>query len=51
MVEALLTGDRQAAKYALQLDPLTAAVCSPAEISALFDEMWAAEAEYLQPFN
>lgn len=51
VVEALLTGDRQAAKYALQLDPLTAAVCSHAEISALFDEMWAAEAEYLQPFS
>lgn len=51
VVEALLNGDRQAAKYALQLDPLTAAVCSPEEISALFDEMWEAEAEYLQGFR
>lgn len=51
VVDALLHGDRQAAKYALQLDPLTAAVCSPAEISAMFDEMWEAEAEYLQAFS
>ena len=50
VVEALLTHDRQAAKYALLLDPLTAAVCSPAEIDALFEEMWAAERASLQPF-
>jgi alpha-galactosidase len=50
MVEALLTHDKQAARYALLLDPLTAAVCSPAEISALFDEMWEAERTYLEPF-
>jgi alpha-galactosidase len=47
VVEALLRGDRQAARYALLLDPLTAAACSPAEIDALFDEMWTAEEEYL----
>ena len=29
------------------LDPLTAAVCSPAEIRAMFDEMAAAQADYL----
>jgi alpha-galactosidase len=51
MVEALLTGDRQAAKYALQLDPLTAAVCSPAAVSALFDEMWEVQAPYLLAFR
>ena len=39
------------ARYALLLDPLTAAVCAPAEISALFDEMWQAEHAYLQPFE
>lgn len=50
MSEALLTHNKEAARYALLLDPLTAAVCSPAEISALFDEMWEAEREYLQPF-
>ncbi|HZR39265.1 MAG TPA: alpha-galactosidase [Ktedonobacteraceae bacterium] len=51
MSEALLTHNKEAARYALLLDPLTAAVCSPAEISAMFDEMWEAEREYLQPFK
>ncbi len=51
MYEALLTRNKEAARYALLLDPLSAAVCSPAEISALFDEMWEAEREYLQPFD
>jgi len=51
MCEALLTKNKEAARYALLLDPLTAAVCSPAEISAMFDEMWEAEQEYLQPFE
>lgn len=46
-LEAVLHKSRQAAKYALLLDPLTAAVCSPAEIDALFEEMWAAQADYL----
>ncbi|HTK09579.1 MAG TPA: alpha-galactosidase [Ktedonobacteraceae bacterium] len=47
MSEALLNRDKEAARYALLLDPLSAAVCSPAEISSLFDEMWEAEREYL----
>jgi alpha-galactosidase len=51
MREALLTRNKEAARYALLLDPLSAAVCSPAEISALFDEMWEAERQYLQPFE
>ncbi len=51
MREALLTLNKEAARYALLLDPLSAAVCSPAEISALFDEMWEAERDYLQPFD
>src|SRR6266567_4024193 len=51
MCEALLTRSKEAARYALLLDPLTAAVCSPAEISNLFDEMWEAEKEYLRPFE
>ena len=51
MVDALLHRDKQAARYALLLDPLSAAVCSPAELSALFDEMWEAEREYLQAFE
>jgi alpha-galactosidase len=51
MCEALLTRNKEAARYALLLDPLSAAVCSPAEISALFDEMWEAQREYLQFFE
>lgn len=39
MCEALLTREKEAARYALLLNPLTAAVCSPVEISTLFDEM------------
>ena len=44
---AVLEGSREAAFYALMLDPLTAAVCSPAEIRQMFDEMAAVEAPYL----
>jgi alpha-galactosidase len=50
VVEALLERDRQKAKYALMLDPLTAAVCSLEEIDRLFDEMWEAEKESLTAF-
>ncbi len=51
MCDALLNREKEAARYALMLDPLTAAVCSPAEISALFDEMWEAQLPYLQYFE
>jgi alpha-galactosidase len=50
VVEALLERDRQKAKYALMLDPLTAAVCSLDEIDRLFEEMWQAEKESLRAF-
>lgn len=50
MCDALLNRDKEAARYALMLDPLTAAVCSPAEISAMFDEMWEAQRSYLHYF-
>jgi alpha-galactosidase len=50
VVQALLERDRQKAKYALMLDPLTAAVCSLDEIDRLFEEMWQAERESLQGF-
>src|SRR6266567_330608 len=51
VVQALLERDRQKAKYALMLDPLTAAVCSLEEIDRLFDAMWDAEKEFLEPFD
>ncbi len=47
VVNAVLEQDRQAAFYALMLDPLTAAVCSPEEIRQMFDEMASVEADYL----
>jgi alpha-galactosidase len=51
VVEALLERDREKARLALMLDPLTAAVCSLEEISRMFDEMWAAERPYLTAFE
>jgi alpha-galactosidase len=51
MVQALLERDRTKARYALMLDPLTAAVCSLEEIDRLFDEMWDAERESLPAFD
>jgi alpha-galactosidase len=51
VVEALLERDRGRAKYALMLDPLTAAVCSLEEIDRLFDEMWESEKESLTAFG
>lgn len=51
MVEAVLERDRRAALRALLLDPLTAAVCSPQEITSMFDEMWQAEKDDLAAFE
>ena len=51
VVQALLERDRQKAKYALMLDPLTAAVCSLEEIDRLFEEMWVAERASLTAFD
>jgi alpha-galactosidase len=51
VVDALLKRDRQAALYALMLDPLTAAVCSLEEIERMFKEMWEAQRPYLRTFE
>lgn len=51
VVDALLERDRGKAKYALMLDPLSAAVCSLEEIDRLFEEMWQAERESLAYFD
>lgn len=51
VVEALLERSKQKAKYALMLDPLTAAVCSLDEIDRLFEEMWTAERASLTAFD
>jgi alpha-galactosidase len=49
--EACLHKSREAAVQALMLDPLTAAVCAPAEIRAMADEMFAVQADYLPGFR
>ncbi len=41
----------ETARQALLLDPLTAAVCSPAEIGAMFNKMVEAEREFLPGFE
>ncbi len=46
-VQAFLEKDRRKAYQAVLLDPLTAAVCTPAEVQRMFDEMCAAEAEWI----
>ncbi|MGA2975370.1 MAG: alpha-galactosidase [Spirochaetia bacterium] len=51
MVAAVLDRDARAARRALLLDPLSAAVCSPEEIGSLFDEMWQAERQDLAWFE
>ena len=44
---AAIEQDKEAAMHALMLDPLTAAVCCPAEIRQMAEELFAAEAKYL----
>lgn len=43
--------DRESAFHAIALDPLTSAKLSLAEIRNMFDEMWAANEEYLESFS
>jgi len=47
---AVLEENREAAVHALMVDPLTAAVCSLAEIRDMFDEMVTIQQEYLPDF-
>jgi alpha-galactosidase len=49
-VTAVLEKDPEAAVHALMMDPLTAAACSLAEIRQMFDEMAAAQRDYLPDF-
>ena len=50
VAKAVLEQNREAAFHALALDPLTAAVCSLAEIRQMFDEMAEVQREYLPEF-
>src|SRR3984885_6351371 len=47
IVEAALTGSKEAVYHAVMLDPLTAAVCTLPQIRELVDKMLAAEAQWL----
>ncbi|WP_018750241.1 alpha-glucosidase/alpha-galactosidase [Paenibacillus sanguinis] len=42
-VEAVRQGDKEMARHALMVDPLTAAVCSLEEIGQMFEELYEAE--------
>ena len=46
-VQAFLEKDRRKAYHALLLDPVTAAICTPAQIKSLFDEMCAALRDWI----
>jgi alpha-galactosidase len=48
---AAIRRSKQDAIYALLLDPLTAAVCSPAEIEAMTLELFEAEARFLPGYR
>ena len=50
-VGAALTGDEEAVRHAVMLDPLTAAVCTLPEIHAMVDEMLDAQANWLPQFH
>lgn len=48
---AAIEKSKEAAIYALMLDPLTAAVCSPAEIKQMALDLFEAEAEFLTGYK
>lgn len=45
--QGILDHDREAIVHAMMVDPLSAAVCSPAEIRAMADALFAAEKEFI----
>ncbi|MHC4713896.1 MAG: alpha-galactosidase [Planctomycetota bacterium] len=49
-IEGILFGDKEAIYHAMTLDPLTAAVCSPAEVRKMTDEMARRERNYIPKF-
>ncbi|MBN1676068.1 MAG: alpha-galactosidase [Kiritimatiellae bacterium] len=51
VVEAALTGEPEYAMQAIAIDPLTAAVCTLAEVRDMTRQMLAAEREWLPPFE
>ncbi len=51
VAEACLEGDKEKARLGLMLDPLTAAVCEPAEVDEMFDRMYRAERRQIRGFT
>jgi alpha-galactosidase len=51
IVHAALSGEVEAIYHAVQLDPLTAAVCTLPQIRAMVDEMLATQAQWLPQFR
>jgi alpha-galactosidase len=49
--DAAIHKSKELAKHALTLDPLSSAVCCPAEIHELVDRLFEAEAEFLPGFK
>lgn len=49
--DAAIQRSKQLATWALMLDPLTSAVCSPAEITEMVDRLFKAEEEFLPGFQ
>jgi len=49
--KAIIERSKEAAIHSLMLDPLTAAVCSPAEIKAMTLELFAAEKRFLPKYR
>lgn len=51
IVEAALTHNLDAARYALALDPVTATICTLDQIDAMFNELYQAQKHWLPEFN
>jgi alpha-galactosidase len=49
--DAAVHKSKQHAEWALMLDPLTSAVCCPAEVRELTKRLFEAEAQFLPGFN
>ena len=49
--DAAIHRSKERAKYALAMDPLTSAVCSPKEIFTMVDRLFEAEAEFLPGYR
>ena len=49
--QAAIEKSKEMAAHALMLDPLTAAVCSPAQIKEMAERMFAAEKRFLKGYK